>query len=56
MKTAVIYYQNFLNRPLFNCPNGATRRQVLHKLLDRLLIVASCLGVCSVLLYLFLTA
>ncbi len=56
MKTAAIYHESFLNRPLFNCPNGATRRQVLQKLLDRMLITASCLGVCSILLYLFLTA
>ncbi len=56
MKTAAVCYQTFWNRPLFNCPNGATRRQVLNKLLDRLLIIASCVGVCSILLYLFITA
>jgi hypothetical protein len=33
-------------------PNAATRRQVLEKMLDRLLLIASCIGLATMLLFL----
>lgn len=45
MKTAIVYTQRFMNRPYVPLPNAATRRQVLHKLLDKILIGACCVGV-----------
>lgn len=33
-------------------PNGATRQQVLDKCLNRLLILASCLGFAAIILFL----
>lgn len=56
MKTAVIYANRFMNRPYISLPNAATRRQVLQKLLDRLLIGACCVGLATVLLFLFVLA
>lgn len=49
MKTAVI---NKMDYPLAPYPNAATRREIMHKVLDHLLIVASCAGVSAVILLL----
>ena len=45
----------YLDRPAVSYPNAATRRQLLHKLIDHLLIIAICAGVsaCAVFLTLF---
>ena len=50
MKTAVL---KKLDYPLAPYPNAATRREILHKIVDHLLILASCAGIAAVLLLLF---
>ena len=50
MKTAAI---NKMDYPFAPYPNAATRRELIHKILDHLLIVASCAGVAAVLLLFF---
>ena len=35
---------SFMNKPFVNVPNAATRREVLHQMLDRILVAVSCLG------------
>ena len=40
-------------RPAFPYPNAATRRELIHKVLDHLLLVASCAGIAAALLLLF---
>ena len=52
MKTAVIYAQRFMNRPYISLPNAATRRQVLKKALDGILVCVSCVGLVVALLFL----
>ena len=47
MKTAVC---KTLNRPAFPCPNAATRQEVLHKILDTLLVAVSGMGIAAILL------
>ena len=49
MKTAAI---NKMDYPFAPYPNAATRREILHKVLDHLLIIASCAGISSVILLL----
>lgn len=53
MKTTVI---NKMELPLAPYPNAATRREVLHKIVDHMLIIASCAGIASVILLLFAMA
>ena len=53
MKTAVI---NKMELPLAPYPNAATRREILHKVMDHLLIMTSCAGIASVILLLFAMA
>lgn len=53
MKTAAI---NKMNLPFAPYPNAATRREMLHKVLDHLLIVASCAGISAVILLLLAMA
>lgn len=53
MKAAVI---NKMELPLAPYPNAATRREVLHKIVDHLLIMASCAGIASVILLMFAIA
>ena len=45
----------YLNQPVVARPNAATRREVLRKLVDHLLILAICAGIsaCAVFLTLF---
>ncbi len=49
MKTAVLNKMDF---PLAPYPNAATKREVLHKIVDHLLIIASCAGIAAVILLL----
>ena len=49
MKTAAI---NKMDYPFAPYPHAATRREILHKILDHLLIIASCAGISSVILLL----
>lgn len=49
MKTAAV---NKLDYPFAPYPNAATRREIIHKILDHLLIVASCAGIAAVILLL----
>ena len=50
MKTA--HAVRFMNRPYLNLPNAATRKEVLHLLIDRLLVGACCLGLTTAILFL----
>ena len=51
MKTAVCKTNNrFAARPAY--PNAATRAEILHKVLDLLLVAASGMGIAAMLLYL----
>ena len=43
---------NFWSQPHIHLPNAATRRQVLHKILDTALITASCAGIVAIMLFL----
>lgn len=52
MKTALIQAERFLSQPVIALPNAATRRQLLQKILDRLLVTASCVGIVTILLFL----
>lgn len=53
MKTAVL---NKIDFPLAPYPNAATTREILHKMVDHLLIIASCAGIAAVILLLFTLA
>ena len=43
---------SFKNRPYVNVPNAATRREVLHQLVDRLMVVACCTGLITAIVFL----
>lgn len=49
MKTIAVQRKNY---PAVPYPNAATRRQILHKVLDFLLVVVSCAGIAAMLLLL----
>ena len=51
MKTASVKL-NKLDFPLAPYPNAATRREILHKIVDHLLIIASCAGIAAAVLLL----
>ena len=53
MKTAAIKKMDY---PFIPYPNAATRREVIHKFLDFLLILASCAGIAAAILLLFAMA
>jgi len=53
MKTAVL---NKMDYPLAPYPNAATRREILHKVVDHLLLIASCAGIAAALLLFFTMA
>jgi hypothetical protein len=53
MKTAVL---NRIDFPIAPYPNAATIRQILHKIMNHMLIIASCAGIASVILLLFTLA
>lgn len=51
MKATTVYRTNFMSRPVVPYPNAASRRHVLGKLLDILLVTASGAGIAAVLLF-----
>ena len=53
MKTATISKKDY---PFAPYPNAATRREVIHKVLDFFLTLASCAGIAAAMLLLFATA
>lgn len=56
MKTAVIDRSAFANRPNLPYPNAATRREILRKAVDYLLLVAMGLAAMTVALFLLTLA
>lgn len=42
---------NFWSEPYIPLPNAATRRDILRKVLDTALIIASCAGVAAIMLF-----
>ena len=52
MKTAIVELNHYLSQPVVPLPNAATRRQALQKVLDRMLIAASCAGLVAILMFL----
>lgn len=52
MKTAILYFNRYLSQPAISLPNAATRRDILQKALDRMLITASCAGIVAIFLFL----
>ena len=52
MKTAILYLNHYMNQPHIDLPNAATRRQIVKKHLDQLLLCASGVGIAVVLLFL----
>ena len=52
MKTAMLYANNFLNKPHVDLPNADTRRQVLRKYLDGILLCACGVGIAVAVLFL----
>ncbi len=53
MKTAIMHFNRYLSQPAVPLPNAATRREILQKVLDRMLIAASCTGIMAILLFFF---
>jgi hypothetical protein len=51
MLTTNLKKASFWSAPHIPLPNAATRRQVLHKILDTALIAASSLGIVAILLF-----
>ena len=49
MKTAVLN-MNKLDYPVAPYPNAASAREILHKIVDHLLMIASCAGIAAVIL------
>ena len=45
MKTAILCVQKFMNQPYIALPNAATRKQVLDRIVDKLLILVCCIGI-----------
>lgn len=43
---------SFMNRPYVNVPNAATRREVLHQIVDRTLVMVSTLGLITAIIFL----
>lgn len=52
MKTTAAYQPRYLPRRPLNLPGGMTRRAVLGKVLDLLLVAASGMGIAAMLLFL----
>lgn len=50
---ATVYNAQFWSEPYVSLPNAATRRQILHKVLDKLLISLSCVGIAAIFLFFF---
>lgn len=43
---------SFMNRPYVNVPNAATRREVLHQIVDRAMVVVSTFGLITAIVFL----
>lgn len=56
MKTATMYQLAPAQRPAFSCPNSATRRQVVTKIVEFLLSVAIGIGLTAIVLFLLVLA
>ena len=54
MKTA--HAIPFMERPYLNVPNAATRRQMLHLMVDKILVSVCCLGLTTAILFLLTLA
>ncbi len=52
MKTAVTTKSGFMARPVVPFPNSVSRRQLLHKILDVILVAPSGMGIAVTLLVL----
>lgn len=52
MKSAELYYSARAIRPALPFPNAATRREILRKIVDFLLIVASSAGIVAIMVFL----
>ena len=52
MKTAVVKRTDFNNMPVIPYPNAATREEMLHKILDLLLVAAIGAGLAACLIFL----
>lgn len=51
MFTTNVKKAGYWSEPYVPLPNAATRRQVLEKILDKALIVASCAGIGAIMLF-----
>lgn len=51
MKTTTIYEPRYLPRRPLNLPGGMTRRAIIGKVLDLLLVAASGMGIAAMLLF-----
>lgn len=56
MKTTTARRKDYANMPLFNHPNAATRREIFHKVVDFLVMLASGAGVGAILLFMLANA
>lgn len=56
MKSAELYFPARAIRPELPFPNAASRRDILRKIVDLLLIVASCVGIVAIMLFLIALA
>lgn len=56
MNTAVMKLFLELNKPSAPYPNAATKREFLHKIVDHLLLIASCAGIAAIILLIFALA
>lgn len=54
MKTA--HTVPFMERPYLNVPNAATRKEMVHLLVDKLLVGVCCLGLTTAILFLLTLA
>ncbi len=54
MKTAATYKQSYLVRPVVPFPNAISRRQFLHKLLDKALLAVSGVGIVVTVVFLLM--
>lgn len=51
MKTAELYFTSRTRRPTLPFPNAASRRDLIRKAVDFMLIVASCVGIVAIMLF-----
>ena len=52
MKTAIVYAYKFMNKPYISLPNAATRRQVLNRIIDKLLVAVCCVSIVAGIIFL----